>query len=101
MPYKNKADKARHNKEYQVKRYAQDPAFREKKRKRTEDWRKNRVEHYNEYMRKYRKRKSQYEKFVMARIEWKARRNLRDCLEIMQSFSHKKASVSFTNTALN
>ena len=85
MPYKNLAEKRRYNREYHERRYATDPEFKEKKRQVTAEWRKAKNGTYYQYMKEYMTKKKQHTLWLKYRIAWKARRNLRDYLDVIQA----------------
>jgi hypothetical protein len=85
MPYKDLEARKKHNKEYYEMKYATDPAFKEKKRKKTAEWRKAKNGTYSQYMQEYRLRAKQYALWMTYRTTWKARRNLKTYLEVLQT----------------
>jgi len=55
MPYKSAEAKRIYNRHFHRNRYIADPEFREKKRKKTAEWR-AKIENYYEYMKPFMKR---------------------------------------------
>jgi len=89
MPSKRTADRKRYLQEYTMTRYHTDQNYREHKRKKAQEWREKQRD-YSEYIAAYRLKRRQYALWLKYRTEWKARRNLKTYLDILQALKNSE-----------